>query len=336
MDTQKILNEIIKYALKNFKPPKAWSWQTLILLSSILGIAAVVGATVFTAFLPVLVVLSGLFLIGGVAWYTTKEPITIQGISIGSWVTGALICLLLFGIWGNPALLPIGLISWPLVSAAVAAIPEFWHEGLKLKTPNPEVRQNLVILLLINLLLSCWLLFSFVVQGWLQQYPSIAADNLSQSFFVNRLDFGSTNQVSRGNLVLNNIETRLRDDKNGIDGKVWPDVERWLLSANDRVGKISQEVTQNLSRVEEDALWEYGANVTTRESGYNLNLLANSRAPSSRLEGYHLTKLCRIILSRRRGLSERSPVSLSDLQCDPVSQPARGLLKINSTQKTNR
>jgi len=332
MDTTKILNQIITYLiklLKNFKPPKIWSWQTLILARVIVGVAAIF----FTAFLPILAIVSGLLLIVGVAWYTIKEPITIQGISIGSWVTGALICLLLFGIWGNPALLAVGVIAWPLVSAAVAAIPEFWQEGLNLKTPNPGVRQNLTILLLINLLLSCWLLFGFILQGWLQQYPSIAADELGRSFFVNKVAFGS-NSVPRGALVLNTVESRL---KNQIDGKVWPDVERWLLNANDRVVKLSQEVTQKeLPRVEEDALWEYGADVSARDSGYNLNLLANWRGPGTRVEGYHLRKDCRVILSRGRGVRAGSPVSLSDLQCNPVSQPARGLLNLKSPQETKK
>ena len=332
MDTTKILNQIITYLiqlLKNFKPPKIWSWQTLILASVIVGVAAIV----FTTLLPILAIVSGILLVIGVAWYTTKEPLTIQGISIGSWVTGALICLLLFGIWGNPALLPVAVVAWPLVSAAIAAIPEFWHEGLKLKTPNPGVRQNLTILLLINLLLSCWLLFGVIVQGWLQQYPSIAADELGRSFFVNKVVFGS-DRVPRGALVLNAIESRL---KNQIDGKVWPDVERWLLNANNRVDKLSQEVTQKeLPRVEEDALWEYGADVSPRDSGYNLNLLANWRGPGTRAEGYHLRKSCRITLSRRRGVAEGSPVSLSDLQCSPVSQPARGLLNLKSPQEKKK
>lgn len=325
MDTTKILNQILTYLIKNFKPPKVWSWQTLILASIVAGVAAIF----FTAFLPILAVVSGLLLIIGVAWYTTKEPITIQGISIGSWVTGALICLLLFGISGNPALIAVGVVAWPLVSAAVAAVPEFWHEGLKLKTPNPEVRQNLTILLLINLLLSCWLLFGFIVQGWVQQYPSIAADELGRSFFVNRVAFGS-DPLPRGALVLNAIESRLKEQ---IDGKVWPDVERWLLTANDRVVKISQGVTP---KVEEDALWEYGADVSPRDSGYNLNLLANWRGPGTRVEGYHLRKSCRVLLSRRRGAAVGSPVSLSDLQCSPVSQPARGLLNLKSTQPTKK
>ncbi|HAZ45342.1 MAG TPA: hypothetical protein DDW76_18450 [Cyanobacteria bacterium UBA11369] len=325
MDTTKILNQIITYLVKNFKPPKIWSWQTLIIASVILGIAAIA----FTAFLPILAVLSGLLLIIGVAWYTTKEPITIQGISIGSWVTGALICLLLFGIWGDPALLAIGVVAWPIVSAAVAAIPEFWHEGLKLKTPNPEVRQNLTILLLINLLLSCWLLFGFIVQGWLQAYPSIAADELGRSFFVNKVAYGS-DPVPRGALVLNAVESRLR---NQIDGKVWPDVERWLLNANDRVVKLSEEVTP---KVEEDALWEYGADVSPIDGGYNLNLLANWRGPGTRVEGYHLRKSCKVTLSRGRGVRAGSPVSLSDLRCEPVSDPARGLLKLKSPQPTKK
>ncbi len=325
MDTTKILNQIIAYLLqllKNFKPPKIWSSQTLILASVILGIAAIF----FTAFLPILAIVSGILLIIGVAWYTTKEPLTIQGISIGSWVTAALICLLLFGIWGDPGLIAIGVVVWPILSVAIAAIPEFWQEGLKLKTPSPEVRQNLTIFLLSNLLLSCWLLFGFTIQGWLQQYPSLAADELGRSFFVNRVAFGS-NPVPRGALVLNTIESRLR---NQIDGKVWPDVERWLLNADDRVVKLSQEVTQKeLPRVEEDALWEYGADVSTRDAGYNLNLLANWRGPGTRVEGYHLRKSCRVTLSRRRGVAAGSPVSLSDLQCSPVSQPARGLLDLS-------
>lgn len=339
MDTTKIWTEILNYAIKNFKPPKIWSWQTLIIGSVILGVAGIVAGIFFTA-LPILIILSGLLLVLGVAWYTTKEPITIQGISIGSWVTGGLICLLLFGIfgniWGIPALLPVALVSWPLVSAAVAAIPEFWHEGLKLKTPNPEVRQNLSILLLINLLLSCWLLFGFILQGWLNSYPSIAADDLSQSSFVNKIQFGSP-QIPRGAVILNGIESRLRNDPDGIDGKIWPDVERRLLKANDRVVQLSQEVTQQLSRVEEDALWEYGADVSSREPGvYNLNLLANWRGPGTRIEGYHLRKACRVTLSRRRGVASGSAVSLSDLQCSPVSQPARGLLKLKSPQPTNK
>ena len=330
MDLSKILSQLLAQVLPQLrtilKPAKIFSWHTLTLI----GIVLAVASFFVLAFQPILVVLSGLFLIGGVAWYTTKEPLTIQGISLGSWITGGLISLFLFGIWGNPALIPLAIILWPILSAFVAAVPEFWHEGLKLKTPAPEVRINLVIFLLIHLVLSCWLVFIFTVQGWVQQYPSLRADNLSNSSFVNAINFQS-NPTPRGAFILNSVEDRLKAQ---IDGKIWPEVERWLLNANDRIVKISQDVVA-AQRVEEDSLWQIGSNISSRESGYNLDLLANWRGPSSRPEGYHLEKSCQLTLSRRRALAERSPVSLSDLQCGPVSDPIPGLVNLQAPPKLN-
>jgi Family of unknown function (DUF5357) len=329
MDLSKILSQlltqVLPYLRTVLKPAQIFSWHTLTLLSIVLAVASFF----LIAFQPILIVISAIFLIGGVAWYTTKEPITIQGISLGSWLTGGLISLFLFGIWGNPALIPVAIILWPILSAFVAAVPEFWHEGLKLKTPAPEVRINLVIFLLIHLVLSCWLVFLFTVQGWVQQYPSLRADNLSNSSFVNAINFQS-NPTPRGAFILNSVETRLKEQ---IDGKIWPDVERWLLNANDRIVRISQDVVAD-QRVEEDALWQIGSNISSRESGYNLDLLANWRGPGSRPEGYHLKKSCQLILSRRRAAAERSPVSLSDLQCGPVSDPIPGLVNLQTPKNT--
>jgi Family of unknown function (DUF5357) len=326
MDAAKFWSLVLDSLKKYLKPPKLASWQSLILAS--IGFAI---ASFFVAVQFPLIILACILLIGGVAWYTTKEPMTIQGISLGSWLTGGLICLFLFGIWGNPALWPIGLVAWPLVSAILAAIPEFWTEGLKLKTPAPGVRQGLLILLLVHVVLSCWLFFIFVLQGWLQQYPSLVADDYSRSAFVNKIDFGS-NPAPRGSRILNGVEERLRTE---IDGKIWPNVERWLLNANERIDKISQDTINNLGRVEEDALWNIQSDVSSRDSGYNLQLVGNWNGPGSRLKGYHVSKSCQITLSRSRGRAARSPVSLSNLQCTPVTAPQPGAIDIENSENTN-
>jgi hypothetical protein len=295
----KFLQNIYDWLQKNLRPPSAFSWETLILLS-LFSLYMAFLATEWVA--QLLIEFAWIFLIFGVFWGTTsanqfrvgyKSPVE-PGFPLSPWITGALVSIYIFS--RNGELTQETLVSWPIVSAIIAALPDFVGEGPRLKIPPPQKRQNLVILFGTQFLLSCWFQFYFVIQNWLGEYPSLLADDFQQSAFVVKREL-ATSTIPRGALLLNTIEPKLFER---LDGKPWPEVERLLLQ-DQRVKLISaveKEAKQQISpKIAEDAHWIVNSAISSRNSGYNLDLRAIWQGPRAELqnqEKYYVTKLCQI------------------------------------------
>lgn len=304
--------------IKKLKPPKILSWQTVVLLSIFVWLT---GFFAIGLYQELIAVFSWLLLIIGGGWFSAENPIEVGIFSVSAWVTGALICIFIFRSW-NEQTPPIAYVTWPIISAAIAILPQVVKSGGKLKMPAPQIRQNLVILLSIHLLISCWIQFHFYIQNWLEKYPSLLADDFSKSAFVVKLPTSSP-PIPKGSEILNAIELRI---KKQIDNKPWPQVQQWLKTADIRINSFAQIAVKEITTTAESTVWKFEVKVLPTKRGYNLNTIAKWRGLGSQPGGYYLEKSCQIspiqkqtVLRLGAANSNTSPpVTVSFVQCSSV------------------
>lgn len=326
-ELQKIFQDIFKLII-----PKKWdSSKTLIWLS----IFSWAMSLPTRGFVQAFIAFCGwLFLIPGIHWLMheekkIKEFLTIGKIFIGPWITGALICFFLFA---TPENLPgILFVSWPIISAAIAALPKFIKAGPTYKIPDPPVRQDLIIMVLFNLLLSCWIQLCYSTQVWLAEYPSLRADNLAGSSFVVQTQSGESND-SQGFEILRRTEIALKDS---LQGQSWSQVERWLVNFDDRMGDLNQQIIDQLPAKAENAYWQIKGQVLPGGE-YNVQLFAVWEGPSFNNVGYYLTQTCQISqggtadlkptlrMSSREAVSQTNQAGTASVSCSPVAGPIEG------------
>jgi hypothetical protein len=296
------------------------------------------------------------FLVVGTDWVLFKKtaPIPILGLPItyGPWLSGA---LLSFALYSNRFLIQDGataLVSWPLLSGLIAAVPTVLKTGPYIKRYEdflPRERIYLVLLALISILLSCWFQFFFLLDNLVQQYPSLLADaNIYRSAFVVRVN---PPPVSKGVEILDTAETLIRDRlRNGeLRGRSWADGQRLLLNVQtetspirprDMAPVIASKVFGNMPNVEEAPLWLYNAqffpsNIDNAPGAQQsqwfgtLVLQAIWRGPSSQPNGYTLEKSCWVPREPNtdpvKGLERPKELSFYLLKCDPIRSRQRGI-----------
>ncbi len=182
-------------------PPKAYSWQTFIYLTVFSWVLSFFA----TGYIRDIIAFCGwLFLIAGTAWYTTEDPLRVPGtfMPVGAVITGFLVSVFAFGNQED-VITPRTIVLWPTISALVTAIPEFIEGSdteAKAQIPKPEDRQRIIILVASCMLLSCWIQFYFVMDKWLQEYPSLQADNFKRSTFVVRTE--GPQEIPKNGLVI--------------------------------------------------------------------------------------------------------------------------------------
>ncbi len=328
----KLLLSIYDWLQKNVRPPSAFSWQTVILLSVFSYYMAVLA----TGFVENLLVNFGwIFLIWGVFWGTTSanqlrigysEKERKDGFPLSPWITGALVSIYIFG-GDTGEVRREALIYWPVISAAIAALPDFWGEGFSFKKPPLQKRQNLIVLFGTQILLSCWFQFYFVIQDWVVQYPSLLADDFHKSAFVVKRA-AATPVTPRGALLLDSMEPKLRDQ---LNARPWSEVERLLLPEQRQklLNTLAKQTKQQMSSLEEDSLWQVTSDVSTSGSGYNLELRANWKGPRSGLQEKSMTKPCQITQAYPPTTGETKPINTQqESPSRPVSrvvcQPVKG------------
>ncbi|NEP60073.1 MAG: DUF5357 domain-containing protein [Symploca sp. SIO2G7] len=324
---------LIQAAISIFIPSTPFSYQTLFLLSLFSYFMSQLADGIIRKLLLSLV---GIFLILGVYWATTankelwiyrdqKSKPKKDGLPLSPWITGAILCAYLFVTL--PMLLldripelggKAALVAWPIISVIIAAAPYFMKlekDELRAKAPSPRMRQNLVILFGFNILVSCWFQFYFLIQNWLTQYPSLLADNFTQSAFVINVAPTQLRQT-RGVAILEAMELPLKEQ---LDGKLWSEVEKLLLpEERDKwLTTVAEEAKTKLSPVKEDRLWTVKSNASSRDSGYNLELQAIWQGPHSQPEtSYPEQKSCQITPVYPQ------TVATTSVKCEPVKGKA--------------
>lgn len=279
-----------------FWPSTYFSWQTLLSLSLFSLLIAVL-LEAFNGerylFVDVLSTLSWIFFTSAVWWFVSdnKDWFKAYGFYFGPWVTGAVLCTFLFWPWEEHRF-RWGISSWPMISMAIKALPNFVTWELKVKPPKSEQQQQLVMTLLVNLLINSWILFFFRVQDWVTNYPSLLANDLSRSAFV--YDFVSDRQPQvQGVLLVENTAEAIAAE---LEGQPWYQTERWLYKRKDNLEAIAARMTNTLSSPIEQTFWQMAVPQPKRlGEGYLLTLRADWTGPVARDEDFYVEKSCKIL-----------------------------------------
>ncbi|MFQ4141094.1 septal junction protein FraD [Chlorogloeopsis sp. ULAP02] len=318
-----LFGDVYERIRKILIPPKAYSWQTLIYLS----IFSLLMSSLSSGLVRDIIAFCGwLFLIAGTAWYTTDNPLLIPGTNmpVGALITGFLVSAFAFR-QQEDVITTNTIVFWPTISALITAIPEFFEgtgTDVNPQIPKLEDRQKIIILIASSMVLSCCLQFTFVVNKWYQEYPSLKKDNFQRTFVVKLVPSSETSQ--NGAIILDKLEPRIEQQ---IAERPWSEVEQWLLEARQRVGNLGRQVIEaNLREYEERSLWRVEPRIYNLKSGYKLDLFSIWSGPSSAGRGYYLRKTCRIEpIAKSNNTFVRSRTDdksvIAEFDCDPVSKP---------------
>lgn len=305
-----------------FWPDRYFAWQTLLMLSLfslfIASLLAFLNGEEDAA-VDVLTTLSWIFFTCAVWWGTNanKGKFKVYGFYIGPWITGAVLCLFLFWPWEENRV-RWSLSSWPMISMTIMALPDFVNWELKVSLPKKDRQKSLVMTLLINLLLNSWILFYFRIQDWIANYPSLLANDLSQSAFV--YDFVVDRQPDVQGLRL--LESTADAITEELEGQPWYQTERWLYTRKNRLEDIAQRMTNTLASPEEQIFWQMAVPQPRRlGEGYLLVLRADWTGPVAANEILYAEQTCKITPIRRA-----RPNAASDEAADgAVGEAADGI-----------
>ena len=316
--------DLIKDLFALVIPTKWDSAKTIILVGAFSWLVSLfVGSTAQS----IIAFVGWIFLIAGVHWVMHEEKelkkvLTINGVFIGPWITGALICYFLFGTTrGVPA---IAFILWPCISTIIAGIPKFIGSDGGTQTPiwvkpKPGDRQYLVNLALINLLLSCWIQLGFTTRQWLADYPTLQFADMRNSPFVIQTQSNAPTP-SRGVEMLTKAEAQL---KANLEGQSWSQVERWLLNFNEELKRVEDIAFSQMSQAKENEYWQVSGRILPGE--YNVQLYSIWQGPSPDANGFYFTQTCEI--------SRVSPLDIAgQLTTRAASLPQVGNAKVKCSE----
>lgn len=270
--------------------------------------------------------LGWIFLILGFHWWTIERKWLFNGFPIGAWFTGFLTCIYIF-IWVfrdvNDKYPALPFVIWPLISAGISTVYKINYSRINTKKLHLTTIQEIVVLILISLLLSCWVQFHFVVQEWLQEYPSLLADKFDRSAFLVKIELPKNDerQPARGYKIIsvlekliqskvNNkpwqeVEKWLAESKKQLQGR-WSEVSQWILKLDGTPKAVKNKIILELEKKKEDYLWYIDAKVEERVNDYyQLVLRVKWQGPASRSQGYELTKTCQIEQTLRASYNPR-------------------------------
>ena len=278
-------------------PDKYLTWETFLRLSLFSWLMATIlvylnnGESYFPV--EVLSTLSWIFLTSAIWWAIedNKDNFKAYGFYFGPWITGAVLCLFLFRPWeDNRARWALS--CWPLISTAIKALPNFVNWELKFSTPKKDKQQSLTMTLLVNLLLTSWLLFFFRIQDWVANYPSLLVSDFSRSAFVIDLAAADRDPQAQGVPLL---ETTAEAIAGELDGQPWYQTERWLYTRRNRLEAIAQRMIDNLASPDEQIFWQMAVPQPRRlGEGYLLTLRADWLGPVQGDKSFYLEKTCKI------------------------------------------
>jgi hypothetical protein len=342
------VKDVFNAIVKVLSPPKWDSWQALIWISAFSWFVSMVpGEPVIQSLIATF---GWIFLIPGVHWFiheeklkagpniviNVKKGLTFNKFFFGPWLTGALVCIFLFGgLLDSPNY--VGFLCWPPISAAIAVAPKFISsssDGPKYDFPKKAGdRQEIIILMLSNLILSCWFQLYFSTQSWLQNYPTLLSGDLNRSSFLVKLN-SSDRPSPRGFTILEEAGEIVTNE---LTGQSWSMVERWLLDLDQQMKLIEETVMSQLSEVEENTLWSLQGR-TVPGTEYTLQMYAVWQGPTVDGKGYYLTKACQITRGPGTritvsGQSDAPPTTgLARVECGDVQGPFAGRPDLSTVQ----
>lgn len=315
------IRDLIDQAINFVRPPRAFAWQSSLWLSVFSSVMASLSQADWLSNL--LMDFAWLFLIVGVNWALLVHPIRIFGVHLGPWITGALVCLYVFD-RPDGFRVQAALISWPLFAAAIAAVPVFLSKELRLQTPSPAGWQSLVLLILVNLLLSCWIQFAFRIQTWFDLYPTLSVADFSQSAFVIPVGTELSEDLSQGEPLLTEFSTVVAAD---LSDQPWSATERWLFSVRneDTKAKLAERTKANIDLAAEAHFWQLDIQPQSSEAQstiYQVVLAATWVGPHAGQERPVYARSCRVVQTTSSAgvnFSTATSVTPQDLSATPLT-----------------
>ncbi|MBE9117420.1 DUF5357 family protein [Lusitaniella coriacea LEGE 07157] len=316
----KLVSDRVKTVWVKVKPPRTYSWQTLILASFVSALIVIICQLFFEElelFQNIVSAIGQILLIAGIYWLGIEKSCVLT-----PWITGALICLFAFSHFneqGNLLTIPeMALVAFPVVSAIIAILPSFFDDRLNVKFPSYAEFIKIIILFFSQVLVACWLQFYLVVQGWFQDYPSLLSDEINRSVFVVNVD-PRKETAPKGIDILNAIGMSLQQELNELP---WEELEKWMTESKleSKIESIRQAVSEETSSVMEKELWQIDENAVTNNSGYTLHLKAIWNGPQSRpslLSLMNCEKKCNLEKGYNRGQE------VVQIDCEPARKIIR-------------
>lgn len=298
---------------------KIFSWHTLIFLSLFSWLVSLAVST--RAAEEIIARMGWLFLTLGIGWGMEKVEWKIFDFKIypGAWIAGALLCIFLFqGLLSGAQLL----ILWPLISAILTLTPKFFKNKFDVIDPRVEDpkkfagdRQEIVMLILVSSLLSCWFQFSFLINDWLDRYPSMGVGNFGRSAFVSPITVGGATPVSGGVGMLNTAELVMREKFATLS---WADVQQWLARIEMEMPALEDQVRTRLAgtQLEESNLWRMQAQVLPGQPDYTVRFRAFWGGPSVQSGGFYAEKVC---LITQAPVSNATQQGSTQVVCQPAT-----------------
>lgn len=319
---------MLKYWIDRLRPPRPFSWETLILLSifswllsafSWLLVPPALNAYHFThtGFL--------IFFVLGTAWWQWERPIKLLGIKIGPWIVGLLLSIILLDDfpenWRHQAMI----VTWPLLSASVRSVPKFFRGQLLPSWPPISMLKELTVMFLFHVLISLWLQFGFLLNQWMINYPSLLSEDLTRSSFAIFQGI-EVPEIPQGHILINEMEVFLREQ---IEGQQLPRVDQVISGLLENRIEIDKTVKKRLPNIEENQWWELRGNVIQRQAGYGITLFAIWTGLPLAGEEYYLEKSCEISRTFRQPepASSSPPAEALDraqMECGPTSDRKSG------------
>ncbi len=280
LELLKIAAGLFQQAWEFFFSPRYYCWQTFLWLT----IFSVVLSALATGVTKQAISTFGYaFLIFGFTWAGVEYQIALT-----PWITSALILHLLSGLLSFVAM-SVWMVLWLPLAALLASFTLFVTPYLEFQLPSQQQRQRFLLLLGSQVLLACWLQFSFMLNHWLERYPSLLADDFSSSLIVVRLESRQPDSVfaPRGDTLLATLQPEL---ETRLSRQAWSELQpqlqagTWgetiLPALRDRaLAALAERPYENLP---ENELWELTARSEPRAGGYQLIVVADWQGPRSR------------------------------------------------------
>lgn len=286
--------KIVRILVQLLGPTRFYSWKTFFWL----GIFSWLMSSLASGLVDRVIYVCGwIFFIAAIDWFAREDKIPLR-----PWLTSALICIFVFDL-ATAGIKREALVFWPTIAGVVAAIPYFIDNQLYPKLPSQVERQRLVVLVLSQILLSCWLQFFIITQNLMADYPSLLADNLERSSFLVKVDLGKPERP-KGVDLINGIKEELIQD---LGQEPWSEVKERLSqpgfpeSLQVTSDKVKQKVLPNSTtnllgkETSEASLWEVESDTKPVASGYNLRLKAKWKGPHFENTDYQVEQYCEIV-----------------------------------------
>lgn len=319
-------NEKLKQLEAIFIPKKPLQWQTFLLVALVLWLGSILlrmGGNNDYKISEIFGRLSWLFLTIGIGLLTSQK-LFLGNFNPSSWITGALLSFFFYQNVGND-LKSFIIVMWPLISLCIEELTIFFRHGATLDQSSSLIRKRFSFILLINLLLTSWFGFHFVLQNWLKEYPSLLEDNVGNSAFIAKIKPASINE-SRGARILNVIEEKLRDETR--DSQLEMSIEKMKM----KLITLKFKTLEELPPAKENKYWLLETPIIANNSGYKIELQLIWEGPTAGTESYYLSKNCQIEREvsipqsgdRPNGTetSQELPRIVNIVECGPVQRKA--------------